>query len=326
MQARWIMRTRVLRFLLFLMAIALPLLGWTAQQHLSPRSSTSRTPQLAVVNVSAPTVNSDRLLADVEVLSTERYTEGDRQRTREYITQSLESAGWTVQLQQFDNGVNLYADRLGASSEAGTLLVGAHYDSVERSPGADDNATGVAALLELARLFATVPTPQTLRLAFFDLEEQGLLGSEAFVADQALTQNLSGAVILEMLGYACDTPGCQQYPPLPFTPPTDRGDFLAALGDRGHAFLLEAFQPSDQDSTTVLSLAVPVVAGMAPDLIRSDHAPFWRQGLGAVLLTDTANFRTPHYHQPTDTPATLTASFFVESAQIVVEGVMRLLQ
>lgn len=321
------MRMRLMRVLLFFLALALPVLGWAAQQLFSEQMPPASR-NLAAIEISAPAVDAERLWADVEALSFKRYTESDRQQARGYITQSLEAAGWTVQTQPFEGGVNLYADRLGTSPDSGTVLAGAHYDSVERSPGADDNATGVTALLEIARLFGDVPTPQTLRLAFFDLEEEGLVGSEAFVTDETLTQNLTGTVILEMLGYACDVPGCQQYPPmLPFTPPTDRGDFLAALGDRDHAFLLDAFQATaDEGSPTVLSLAVPVFAGMAPDLIRSDHAPFWRQGLGAVLLTDTANFRTPHYHQPTDTSATLTPSFFVQSTQIVVNGLMRLLQ
>jgi hypothetical protein len=321
------MRSRVFRVLLFLLAFAIPLLGWTAQQHFFERSpAPSRS--LAAVETPAPVIDANRLLTDVEALSFERYAESDRQRVRTYISQSLNAVGWDVQTQSFEGGVNLYADRPGTSPDAGTLLVGAHYDSVAGSPGADDNATGVVALLEIARLFADVPTPQTLRLAFFDLEEQGLIGSEAFVADERLTQNLTGAIILEMLGYACDTPGCQQFPPLlPFTPPTDRGDFLAALGDRDHAFLLDVFQATAEEaSPAVLSLTVPVVAGIAPDLIRSDHAPFWRQGLGAVLLTDTANFRTPHYHQPTDRPATLSLPFFTQVTQIVVNGVVQLLQ
>lgn len=321
------MRIRTLRIPIFLLAIAIVLLGWTARQHFIGQAATPTIQVLSATAVSPPVVHPDRLLADLETLSFVRYDEGDRQQARTYITQSLEASGWTVQTQEFDSGINLYADRPGTESDSGILLVGAHYDSVARSPGADDNATGVATLLEIARLFADVPTPQTLRLAFFDLEEEGLLGSEAFVADETLTANLNGAIILEMLGYACDTPGCQRYPDLlPIKPPTDQGNFLAALGDRAHTTLLDAFQsPQGDGAPKVLSLAIPVIAGMAPDFIRSDHAPFWNQGIGAVLLTDTANFRTPHYHQPTDTPATITESFFIHSAQIVVNGLMRLL-
>jgi hypothetical protein len=353
------MRRLTLPLRLFLLAIALVLLGWLVQQGWQGVSTAKpATPQvssrteaidgghgllesippdrnsteLKSVGSAHPTVElavqPDRLWADLEALAAVRATAGDRQQARAYITQSLTAAGWSVQRQAFPGGINLYADHPGTDPQAGMVILGAHYDSVARSPGADDNATGVAAVLEVARLFAPISTRRTLRLVLFDLEETGLEGSTAFVAEDALVDGLYGAVILEMLGYACEEPGCQRYPDrLPIAPPTDRGNFLAALGDRPHADLLGAFQPlAGSESPAVISLAVPTGGGILPDFIRSDHAPFWRKGLGAVLLTDTAEFRTPHYHQPTDTPATITRSFFLQSTQIGVEGLLRLLE
>jgi hypothetical protein len=275
----------------------------------------------------APTVNADRLMTDLTALSFIRYLDADRDRARHYILDALEAAGWQPQLQAFENGENIIAERPGTDPDADVILLGAHYDSVERSPGADDNATAVAATLETARLLGTLPTSHTLRLAFFDLEEAGLLGSVAYVNQPSHRQHLQGAIILEMLGYRCQTENCQQYPPvLPIAPPTTRGDFLAVIGDQGHPELLNSFvQASRTNLPQVLTLPVPLLGPFTPDLLRSDHAAFWRKGVGAVMVTDTANFRNPNYHQPTDTPDTLNPAFFVGSVQLVVNAVTDLL-
>jgi hypothetical protein len=99
------------------------------------------------------------------------------------------------------------------------------------------------------------------------------------------------------------------------------------LADQGHTDLLAHFtQPTEAMLPPVLTLPIPILGGMAPDLVRSDHAPFWRLGIGAVLVTDTANFRNPHYHKSTDTIETIDAKFFVGSAQVVINAVAQLLQ
>jgi hypothetical protein len=305
-------------------------------------STPARSPISQAVSQMNLAVEAERLLRDLEALAFERSSPASRQQARDYIRQQLEAAGWTVQDQPFENGVNLYAERLGSDAAAGTVVLGAHFDTVEGSPGADDNATAVATLLEAARLLAA-PSPRSLQLAFFDLEEQGLLGSKVFVKQLAQPRQLRGAVILDMVGYRCDEPGCQSYPPLPIQPPTDRGDFLAALGDQGHPELLASFTqpavnqlPLMQTSKAqpaalvelpqVLTLSIPTFGGFAPDVVRSDHAPFWKAGLGAVLITDTANFRNPHYHQPSDKLDTINREFFVGAAQTVVNAVATLLQ
>jgi len=278
-----------------------------------------------------PTVDSQRLLNDLESLTFNRYAETDRAKARRYILRALQEAGWTAQEMPFTSGthsgVNLYAERPGSEPSAGAILLGAHYDSVERSPGADDNATSVAIVLEAARVLSAA-TPRTLKLVFFDLEEIGLLGSQAFIEDPSQQDNLQGAIILDMVGYACHEVGCQSYPPmLPITPPTDRGDFLAVIGNQGHPALIDGFTQSTRPTLPqVLTLAIPTFGDFTPDLVRSDHAPFWKKGLGAVLVTDTANFRNPNYHQPTDTLETIDREFFLGSAQVIVNAVTALLQ
>lgn len=274
-----------------------------------------------------PDVSSTKLMAHVRALNYRRYTQSERDRTRTYLTKSLQQLGWKPELQLFASGINIFAQRQGTNPATGSILVAAHYDTVSVSPGADDNASGVAVVLEVARLLGSRPTPRTLQLAFFDREELGLMGSRAFVADKAKLQKLHGVIVIDMVGFACHTTGCQKYPQgLPIASPSDKGDFLAVVGDMEHAPLLDAFQPSGQlNLPPVLTLPVPLKGMLMPDTLRSDHAPFWYQGVGAVLLTDTANLRTPHYHQPSDTPATIERSFFTGAAQIVINATTKLL-
>ncbi|MBW4464815.1 MAG: M20/M25/M40 family metallo-hydrolase [Pegethrix bostrychoides GSE-TBD4-15B] len=287
--------------------------------------------------IELPRAVPERLWADLEGLSFKRYREAERAQARLYIQQRLEVAGWQTQLQPFAGGVNLVAERQGSDPSLGAILLGAHYDTVEVAPGADDNATAVAALLEAARLLKP-PTPRTLQLVFFDLEERGLLGSKPFV-EQLSPKSVQAAVVLDMIGYRCDQPGCQSYPPLlPMQSPPDRGDFLAVLGDQSHADLLKYFTAGTASGNAsgnasgaqvlppVITLAIPTLGGLAPDLVRSDHAPFWNKGIGAVLVSDTANFRNPNYHQASDTLETIDPDFFVGSAQIVINAVAQMLQ
>lgn len=289
----------------------------------SNASSLSQT--LEERSIESPSISPERLLTDLRALEFERYSPAERAQARHYLSQTLTDAGWSVQRQIFDGGVNLYAERPGTDPNAGAILVGAHYDSVERSPGIDDNATGVAVVLEVARLLGAIPTPHPLKVALFDLEEAGLLGSKAFVNEME-HGSLDGALIMEMVGYSCDVAGCQQYPDrLPIPQPSDRGDFIAVIGDQGHAQLIAAFQPSSSTFPSVFTLAIPILGPIIPDLLRSDHVPFWQTGIGAVMVTDTANFRNPHYHQPTDRVDTIDPDFLNGVAQIVVDAVTRLL-
>jgi Peptidase family M28 len=284
-----------------------------------------------------PQVSTEKLLNHIQKLNFQRYTTKERSLTRTYITTELKKFGWKPKLEKFSDGVNIFAERPGTNKAAKAILVAAHYDTVASSPGADDNASGVAVVLEVARLLGTRSTPRTLQLAFFDQEEAGLLGSQAFVSKTARLQNLGGAIVMDMVGYACYTSGCQKYPTgLPVTPPSDKGDFLVVVGDTEHLSLLNAFQNSQNIPSTalnkeesmpaVLTLPIPFKGLLTPDTLRSDHAPFWYQGVGAVLVTDTANLRTPHYHEPSDVPATIERSFFTGAAQIVVNATSALLE
>ncbi|MDF0555246.1 M28 family peptidase [Kamptonema sp. UHCC 0994] len=282
-----------------------------------------------------PQVDSERLWGHLEALAGERYEDGDRDRTRNYLSQQLQEMGFSPVLQPFDGGVNLFAERKGTDPKAGNILVAAHYDTVLRSPGVDDNATGVAVVLEVARLFASKSTPRTLQVVLFDREELGLLGSLAFTGNKSHLKDLQGVIVLDMVGYACRTPGCQKYPEgLAYSQflesagvkSPDKGEFIAVVGDAEHLPLLNTFSKSvNTDLPAVVKIPVPLKGVLTPDVLRSDHAPFWYQGVGAVLVTDTANLRSPHYHQPTDSLATIDRPLFTGTAQVVVNATAKLL-
>lgn len=272
-------------------------------------------------------VDRNQLFAHVQKLSFQRYSKNGRSLTRTYITKELRKFGWQPKLEKFTAGVNIFTQRLGTDKTAGAILVAAHYDTVPSSPGADDNATGIAVILEIARLFNSVSTPKTLQLAFFDQEETGLLGSKAFVSKPAHLQNLQGVIIMDMVGYACYTSGCQKYPAgLPVTPLSDKGDFLAVVGDLENLPLLNTFANSSENLPKILKIPIPLKGLLTPDTLRSDHAPFWYQGVGAVLVTDTANLRNPHYHQPSDIPENIQRAFFTGAAQIIINATSKLLK
>ncbi|MBD1910325.1 MULTISPECIES: M20/M25/M40 family metallo-hydrolase [unclassified Leptolyngbya] len=306
---------------LFTLALLISLGGWSWFRGLSEPA-----PQVKVeYPVEALRVDGDRLLAHVEALAFERADPVSREQARSYLTDALQTAGWAVTEQTFEWGVNLVADRPGTDPMAGVVILGAHYDTVVRSPGADDNATGLAAVLEAARIFHSLDTRRTLRLVLFDLEEAGLLGSQAFVTNLADSGQMD-AVVLDMIGYRCTEPGCQSYPPLPIPAPSETGTFLAVIGDQGHGYIASAFhQYLDAALPPVFTLNVPLLGPLRPDMLRSDHAPFWDEGIGAALVTDTANFRNPHYHQSTDTPETLDPEFFEGAAQVVINALFALL-
>jgi Zn-dependent M28 family amino/carboxypeptidase len=211
------------------------------------------------------------------------------------------------------------------------LLIGAHYDTVSGSPGADDNASGLVVLLEVASRLCAQPLARPIWLVAFCLEEQDRLGSQAFASRlKAERRELAGAIILECVGFARNEAGTQQAPPgVPIAVPT-QGDFLAIVGNEASRFLVRQLEQEAQRQAVqlkTLSLVVPGRGEAMPHTRRSDHASFWDAGYPAVLLTDTANFRNPHYHRETDTVATLSLEFLydvtttVTAAAIQIAGV-----
>lgn len=286
-------------------------------------------------------IDSQQLYRHLEAIVGERYSEFDREYIRNYLVNQLQDFGFSPHLSSFETGVNIWARKSGTDPDTGSILIAAHYDTVQNSPGADDNGTGLAVVLEIARLLANTQTPLTLEIAFFDQEENGLQGSFTFTSQPENIAHLKGVIILDMVGYACHTSGCQTYPQglavnsllkAAGVESPDKGEFLAVVGEAEHLELLKFFQKWNQSTRNktpkippIVTVPVPFKGLLTPDVLRSDHAAFWYQGIPAVLITDTAELRSPHYHQPSDTIDTLDQSFFVGSAQFILNVVQDLL-
>jgi Zn-dependent M28 family amino/carboxypeptidase len=198
---------------------------------------------------------------------------------------------------------NVEAEIVGTSRPQEILIVGAHYDTIPNSVGANDNASGVAALIEIARMVRQTSTARTVRfLAFYNEEHVSPAGSRLYAElCRARNQNVVGMIALETIGYYTDEPNSQKYPfPFNLFYPTT-GNFLAFVGNTdSRVFVHEtigAFRQTTQFPSR--GVAAPSFFG---DTGRSDHVYFWRNGYPAMMVTDTANFRYPHYHKSTDTP------------------------
>jgi Zn-dependent M28 family amino/carboxypeptidase len=247
--------------------------------------------------------------------------------TQQYIRQQLAEWG-ELETHEFKiNGKTHQSPILNidnnSSRKLPPILIAAHYDAVPETPGADDNATGVAVLLELARAFAIKPPRFPVRLIAFDLEEFGLLGSTAYAIQlQQNQQSLRLMLSLEMLGYCDRSPHSQQYPGgLKYFYP-DRGDFIALIGNLSTIpDLIRLSRSIRRGGTPCEWLPVPNQGKFVPQTRLSDHAPFWDRGYRGILVTDTAFMRNPHYHQPSDTLETLDLDFLTGVCQGLLQGI-----
>lgn len=242
-------------------------------------------------------------------------------------------AGWTTELHPFQalGGIyhNVVARRdpetANRADRQAPLLIGAHYDTVRNSPGADDNASALAVLLEVAGRLRRRRLTRPVWLAAFSLEEEDLLGSLAFAAElRDRGRPLAGAIILECVGFARQEEGSQDKPPgVPIPVPTV-ANFLAVIGNRQSAELTSIVERACRRHLPTVGLVVPGNGEHLPDTRRSDHAAFWHYGYPAVMLTDTANFRNPHYHRPSDTIETLDLAFLARVLEAVTRAVQDL--
>jgi Zn-dependent M28 family amino/carboxypeptidase len=248
----------------------------------------------------------------------------------DYISSTFEACGLTPARQTFDVSRlpvdNISAEIAGGSSDE-ILVVGAHYDTVNNCPGANDNGTGVAAMLELARRFSGMPHSRTIRFEayvneeppFFQTSQMGSLVSAR--AAEARGDRVIGMLSLETMGYYSDQPGSQHYPPPLDALHPSTGNFIGFVSNlRSEPFLQQAHEAFRRATT------FPVEAAAAPDDLPgigwSDHWSFWQAGYPALMVTDTAPFRYPWYHRPEDT---LDKIAFDRMAQVVdgLEQVVR---
>jgi Zn-dependent M28 family amino/carboxypeptidase len=246
-----------------------------------------------------------------------------------YIQTHFEGLGMLVQHQTYpyrDIEVsNVVVRHKLAPNPSKHYILGAHYDVVAGTVGADDNASAVAVMMETARAIREVADSDgnDLEITFvaFALEESPTygtryMGSRVFASEARKEAiEIDGMICLEMVGYTCREPGCQRYPfPLQFLGYPKTGDFIGIVGNVNSTGLTRSLRRSfgDNPNLPVVTLTVPLNGWPMPNVRLSDHASFWNLGYRAVMVTDTAFYRNPHYHLPSDTMQTLDFDFMAE--------------
>ena len=231
-------------------------------------------------------------------------------RAAAYIEQTWQIQGYSVERQEYQTRgetiANLAVSRAGTDPLAGIIVVGAHYDSVVGSPGANDNGTGVAALLEIARQLTARKLCRTVHLVAFVNEEPPFfktasMGSRVYAKmARARGDDIRAMLCLETIGYYSDAPDSQHYPPLFNLFYPERGNFIGFVSDFRSRGLLKqvvaAFRVASDFPVEYLS-----TFSFIPGVDWSDHWSFWREDIPAVMVTDTAPYRYPYYHTSLDT-------------------------
>jgi Zn-dependent M28 family amino/carboxypeptidase len=283
---------------------------------------------------------ADKLRHHVETLARTPRPPGsaEHQAAADYIRVQLRQSGFIVEDVSFQEagypGLNLLTRPVPDRADLPLVIIGAHYDSVAGSPGADDNASAVAALLELASAIGPSPalgnpTSARLQLAAYDLEESGLLGS--YRHSRELRQAgaaIHGMVSLEMLAYTDHRPGSQHLPPFLTHLYPDVANFIGIVGNVASRDFLQVVTEAMKSvpGLPVEFMAIPGNGEILYQTRLSDHASFWDNGFPALMITDTSFFRNPHYHQASDTPQTLDYPFLAQVTLGVCAAVRRLLQ
>jgi len=276
------------------------------------------------------TVSLDHIRSHIMALEGERHpvtAPAALEAAAKYIEKSFNTLDYDVADHWFtDNNRffrNIIATRRGSNLPHERVVLLAHYDTVQGTPGADDNASGVALLLETARVLERFRCERTIHFIAVNLEENedaensfsGTRGSRALAAyARENGWNIYGVVVLESVAYSGDSIEQSAPSDIPFPIPAV-GNFIAVVGNECSKELIDGFSQAVekyQPDLAHIELAVPGNGEILPDTRRSDHASFWDEGFKAVMLTDTTNFRNPNYHLPTDTLATLNLEFAVK--------------
>jgi hypothetical protein len=253
--------------------------------------------------------------------------------SRRYIKDSVQSDGYSVRSQEYTVQMrkvqNLIAEIPGSRRPSEIVIIGAHYDTVYDCPGADDNSSGVAGLLELARLLKAKEMARTLRFVAFVNEEPPWfqtenMGSWVYAKEaHKLHENIVAAVSIESIGVYADTDGSQKYPLGFGALYPSKGNFLSFVGNVESRKLVRTATRSFRQTTNFPSEGA-ALPGAIPGVGWSDHWSFWEAGYPAIMVTDTALFRNKNYHRPTDTPETLNYDRMARVVHGLAEVVMEL--
>jgi Zn-dependent M28 family amino/carboxypeptidase len=250
-------------------------------------------------------------------------------RTEKYIESFYRDIGILVHTEPYRyrdlTVANIVAEISFCANPSKHYLIGAHYDSVIGTVGADDNASAIAVQCETARYLKELKGKKELDLAIrfvsFALEEPPAFGTR-FMGSKVYArrakeekEKIDGMICLEMVGYSCHDPGCQSYPfPLMFMGYPKEGHFIGIVGNfRSREFTQSLFQSFRRNQELpVVKLTAPLGGWLLPSVRLSDHASFWDRGFKAVMITDSSFYRNPHYHLPSDTMETLDYRFMAE--------------
>lgn len=251
---------------------------------------------------------------------------GSLNATSEYLQSSFAQAGYAVSEKPYavDGHVvsNIEVELVGSDVTAGIVVVGAHYDSVGGTVGADDNASGVSAVLELARMLQGTKRRRTVHFVLFVNEEPPYFQTEqmgSFVYARQLRHDgvpVSAMISLEMLGFYSDAPGSQRYPAVLSLFYPSRGDFVGFVGDSESRDLVRRATRRFREAAQFPSEGVAAPANW-PGIGWSDQWSFWQNGYPAIMITDTAIFRYPYYHTARDTQEKIN----FDKMSRVVEGI-----
>jgi len=324
----------ILLALLAAVALLLALGYWTM---IAVKPSVTR-PQLGAAERREIEALEGRLLAHVEMLGR---TIGERTLDRPhalqaavaYIQRVWGEQGLAVKEEVYEVGgrpcANLVAELRGSRDPDRIILVGAHYDSPPGSPGANDNGTGVAILLEMSRTLRQQPLPRTVRFVAFVNEEPPYFLTEAMGSRvhargaRQRGERIEAMLALETLGYYSEAEGSQQYPPPfgAFYPGT--GNFVAVVANLASRRLVVEFMTQFMTASDFPIEGVATFEGV-PGINWSDHSSFWTEGYPAIMLTDTAPFRYPEYHSAQDVPERVTRREFARAAHGIIQTVRRM--
>jgi hypothetical protein len=279
-----------------------------------------------------------RLRAHVETLSVSCFPRDSAHpenllKAAGYIRERFEAAGGRTSLQSFEIRGNSYCNVLAffGPESPERVLVGAHYDAYGELPGADDNASGVAGLLELATLLGRHPPAGRVELVAYTLEEPPYFGSPhmgSVVHAESLQRagvRLKGAIVLEMIGRFSDAPGSQDYPsPLMGALYPGQGDFIALIGRPQEMVLLRQVKSSMKRASSLPVESITAPTSLFFGMTLSDHASYWDAGYPALMVTDTAFLRNRDYHTSDDTAEKLDYDRMAQAVQGVHAAVLDL--
>ena len=321
---------------------------WTPSNFSPPYQIELSADDLQIVDIQALVnqVDSNRLSNDLTNLEGVRHRitgATHLQNVKNIIESHFENEGLEIESYEWEadnyTAKNIIGKIKGKSDAPSVYIIDGHYDTVDDSPGADDNATAVAGVMEAARILSKYGFDHTIKFIGFDLEEEGLVGSLNYVGSSVANgEPLSGVVNLEMIGYYDDAPNTQMFPALFESAFPDahalleadsfRGNFITNVGFVSFTALQDSFQSIANEYVPELKV-INLTATNFTDLqnqalLRSDHASFWFLNRPAIMLTDGAEFRNPNYHSENDLKETLDMEFMSNVVKAAIATIARL--